>query len=121
MVASLVGPAAAAGCDPVVTPCPSALAAAQALTGNNPQLPVTNAVFSGVCGGGVEGMLLITEFGCHSLASKMPLGECGSLQGTHQPCTSLGVLLCRHSQYMHRLCAHSSNRNAASITCCGLL
>jgi hypothetical protein len=80
IVASCLGPAAAAGCDPVVTSCPSALAAAQALTGNNPQLTVTNAAFSGACGGGIEGMLLITDFGCHYLATQMPLGECNSQQ-----------------------------------------
>jgi hypothetical protein len=77
-ISSLVLPAAAtcAGGDPVVTPCPSALAAAQALTGNNAQLPVSNAAFSGACTvGGVEGMLLIDTFGCHHLATTMPLGK----------------------------------------------
>jgi hypothetical protein len=78
IISSLVLPAAA-DCvegDPVVTPCPSALAAAQALTGNNAQLPVSNAAFDGACtAGGVEGMLLITTFGCHHLATTMPLGK----------------------------------------------
>jgi hypothetical protein len=68
--------AACAGGDPVVTPCPSALAAAQALTGNSAQLPVSNAAFSGACTpGGIEGMIYITSFGCHHLATTMPLGE----------------------------------------------
>jgi hypothetical protein len=68
--------AACAGGDPVVTPCPTALAAAQALTGNNAQLPISNAAFSGRCASGVaEGMLLITDFGCHYLAPQMPLGK----------------------------------------------
>jgi hypothetical protein len=68
--------AACAGGDPVVTPCPTALAAAQALTGNSAQLPVSNAAFSGACTpGGVEGMLYITSFGCHHLATAMPLGK----------------------------------------------
>ncbi|KAF6250697.1 hypothetical protein COO60DRAFT_1629462 [Scenedesmus sp. NREL 46B-D3] len=74
--AASLAPAAAAcaGGDPVVTPCPSALAAAQALTGNSAQLPVSNAAFSGACtAGGIEGMLLITGFGCHQLASQMSL------------------------------------------------
>uniref|UniRef100_A0A383W8B1 Peptidase M11 gametolysin domain-containing protein n=1 Tax=Tetradesmus obliquus TaxID=3088 RepID=A0A383W8B1_TETOB len=75
---TFLAPAAAAACvggDPVVTPCPSALAAAQALTGNSAQLPVSNAAFSGACTpGGVEGMLLISSFGCHHLNSTMPLG-----------------------------------------------
>jgi hypothetical protein len=77
-ISSLVLPAAAtcAEGDPVVTPCPSALAAAQALTGNNAQLPVSNAAFDGACTvGGVEGMLLIDTFGCHHLATIMPLGK----------------------------------------------
>ncbi|KAF6257103.1 hypothetical protein COO60DRAFT_1461341 [Scenedesmus sp. NREL 46B-D3] len=75
-IAASLAPAAAAcaGGDPVVTPCPSALAAAQALTGNSAQLPVSNAAFSGACtAGGIEGMLLITGFGCHQLASQMSL------------------------------------------------
>lgn len=60
----------------MVTTCPSALAAAQALTGNNAQLPISNAAFSGPCtAGGIQAWLLITNFGCHYLASKMPLGE----------------------------------------------
>jgi hypothetical protein len=69
--------AACAGGDSVVAPCPTALAAAQALTGNNAQLPVSNAAFSGRCTpGDAVGMLLITDFGCHYLAASMPLGEC---------------------------------------------
>jgi hypothetical protein len=68
--------AACAGGDPVVSPCVSALSAAQALTGNSAQLAISNAAFSGVCtAGGKESMLLVTSFGCHHLASQMPQGE----------------------------------------------
>jgi len=62
--------------DPTVTHCPTALAAAQALTGNSPLLPVSNAAFSGTCTvGAVEGFSLITAFGCHHLAQYLPQGQ----------------------------------------------
>jgi hypothetical protein len=61
---------------PAYTPCPTALAAAKALTGNNPKLPVVKAAWSGICDARkTEAMYLITSFGCHYLAAQMPQGK----------------------------------------------
>lgn len=78
-LSSLVAAATAVACtDPVSTACPSALAAAQALTNSDPQLPVSNAVFSGARdpSADAKGIAYITDFGdCHYLAPIMPHGE----------------------------------------------
>lgn len=72
---------AGGACDGTYTACPSATAAAEALTGNNVQLPVSNAAFSGTCSPGTQGWLLVTSFGpCHYLGQSMPAGGCSALQ-----------------------------------------
>lgn len=65
------------GCGSVAfTSCPSAAAAAAALTGSSALLPISGATFSGACTtGSVEGMLLISAMGCHYLAASMPSGK----------------------------------------------
>eukprot|EP00878_Enallax_costatus_P023564 GHUV01025065.1.p1 GENE.GHUV01025065.1~~GHUV01025065.1.p1 ORF type:complete len:423 (+),score=66.03 GHUV01025065.1:176-1444(+) len=67
---------AAGVCNSVAyTACPTALDAAVALTGNNAQLPISNAAFSGVCNTATAiGYVLITDLGCHELAPTMPSG-----------------------------------------------
>lgn len=65
---------AAAVCNAVTYNCPTALDAAKAMTNNNLQLPITNAAFSLACP--TTGYTLITDMGCHQLASTMPSGMC---------------------------------------------
>jgi len=70
-------PAAGAGCgtNASYVTCPSALTAAQALTGNSSQLLITNAKYTGSCTlNKAPGMILVTNFTCHYLGSSMPLG-----------------------------------------------
>lgn len=59
------------------TACPDALTAAQFLTGSNPYLPVSNAVFSGACSGPSGQLAVVTTFtpGCHFLSALMPQGD----------------------------------------------
>lgn len=76
-------PAAAQCSTPVTTVCPTALAAAQALTGNNPNLPISNAQYKGPpCSTAADrqvGLMIITSFGsptpCHYLSSIMSTGK----------------------------------------------
>lgn len=56
--------------------CPDATVAAQHLTGNSAQLPISNAAFSGSCDSAYnsKGYILITNMSGHELAPLMPLG-----------------------------------------------
>lgn len=53
------------------------MAAANALTDNNPLLTISNPEFRGFCNPSLSevGLILMTNMGCHELASLMPLGE----------------------------------------------
>lgn len=72
------------------TACPTALQAAQVLTANNPNLPISNAAFTSTatCSGNNVPYLWITDFGsCHYLASSMSTGKhsCTSAHAVHTP------------------------------------
>jgi hypothetical protein len=71
-------------CDaPTTVLCPTAAAAAAALTGGNPTLTVSNASWAGACDGSSSiGRMLISSFNstpggtpCHYLGASMPQGE----------------------------------------------
>jgi hypothetical protein len=92
--ASLQRPAAAQTCSaPVSTSCPTALAAAQVLTGNSSLLPIGNPSFStpSGCTGSNVGLLTIRLFGgsgsnpCHYMRQFMPSGALGC----NHSCTSV--------------------------------
>lgn len=77
--AAIAGTRAQCTSPPVTyTTCPSALAAAQMLTGNSPFLPITNAAWSGPtapCTATNCSFILISSFGtCHFLRTAMPTG-----------------------------------------------
>jgi hypothetical protein len=63
---------------------PTAAQAAQALTGNSPQLVISNPMLNSTTP--VPAMLLITNFSCHYLATSMPQGE--MLLAAGSPCST---------------------------------
>lgn len=102
LVATVQQPAAAQACDSAVfTACPSALAAAQVLTGNSSLLPISNAAFTTPSGCNTTnskvGLLIITSFGsnpCHYLGQNMSTGA-----GDKQRSTVVHKMLAAHSHH----------------------
>lgn len=80
VVACILYTSPASACDPpVYTACPTALAAAESLTGGSALIAISNPVFTNmICGGTKQGAYLVTDWGanpCQYMAGSMPQGK----------------------------------------------